>query len=196
MSVVPSLSEPGRAESVKRESPVGTVLAAPLLPGARDRLVLCATGPDETGTPSVALWRTDLSGEPKAGWLFPEERAERDPRVAGRLLLAATYGRAAQRRDGTGWALLARLADATGHARPATAVLDVDDLVAGVRRRTGRTPAPRDTDGSRRCPVVTELLATCDLVGWATRAWAAAPEPGPSPVAQWLRQAPVPAGIS
>jgi hypothetical protein len=169
---------------------------APLLPGAADRLVLCATGPDETGTPSVALWWTDLSGEPKAGWLFPEERAEDDPRVAGRLLLAAGHGRPAQRGAGTGWALLARLADRAGHALPETAPLNVDDLVAGVRRRTGRTPEPRAAGGSHRCPVVSELLVTCELIGWATRAWASAPAPGPSPVSQWLRPAPVPARLS
>jgi hypothetical protein len=168
----------------------------PLLPGAEDRLVLCAIGPDETGTPSVALWWTDLSGEPKAGWLFPAERAEQDPRVAGRLLLAATYGRAAQRRGGTGWALLSRLAGGAGHTPPAIPPLDVDDLVADVRLRTGRTPAPRDTDVPGRCPVVTDLLAACGLIGWATRVGESAAASGPSPVSRWLRQAPVPARLS
>ncbi|BEL03180.1 hypothetical protein Q0Z83_013710 [Actinoplanes sichuanensis] len=164
--------------------------------GSGDRLVVCATGPDETGIPSVAVWWTDLSGEPKAGWLFPEERAENDADVAGRLLLAATYGRAAHRRADAGWALLDRLAERTGRHRPATASLDVDDLVAEVRHRTGQTPDLPATGGPGRCPVVTELLATCELIGWATRAWAAAPRSGPSPVSQWLSRKPVPARLS
>lgn len=193
MSIHPRLSGPTRAGSATVDC---TGLPALLPAGSGDRLVVCATGPDENGTPSVAVWWTDLSGSPKAGWLFPEERAENDTDVAGRLLLAATYGRAAHRRADAGWALLDRLAERAGRHRPATASLDVDDLVAGVRRRTGQSPDRPETARPGRCPVVTELLATCELIGWATRAWAAAPKPGPSPVSQWLAPKPVPARLS
>jgi hypothetical protein len=156
-----------------------------------DRLVVCATGADEGGEESVALWWTSPSGEPKAGWLFPVEVAARDAAVARRLLAAAGYGRPAGRGPSSGWAVLARLARQTGLAAAGYEppyVLDVDVLVARVRNRIGAEPPPARRGSRDRCAVVADVLETCRLIGWAT---CAGPANEPSPVEEWLRREPL-----
>jgi hypothetical protein len=176
----------------------GPAVAAQPLDGhdrrsADDRLVVCAAGADEGGEESVALWWTSLSGEPKAGWLFPVEVAEQDAAVARRLLAAAGYGRPVGRGPATGWAVLARLARraglaATGYEPPN--VLDVDVLVTRVRDRTGAGPPPLRIMSRDRCALVADVLEACRLVGWASCACFTfgGPANDPSPVEQWLRR--------
>ncbi|NMO50544.1 hypothetical protein HH310_04965 [Actinoplanes sp. TBRC 11911] len=161
-----------------------------------DRLVVCATGADEAGAESLALWWTDLSGEPKAGWLFPVDLAEQDAAVAQRLLAAGGYGRPAGRGPATGWGVLAHLARQAGlpgSGYGPSDVLDVDELVSLVRDRTSVAAPPQRFTGHDPCPVVANLLETCRLIGWATRAWSTrvglADEP--SPLQRWLGREPV-----
>ena len=127
---------------------------------SRERpLAVVATGLDENGTPSVALWWADSAGRPQAGWVFPLALALADPKVARRLL-RVTDGRAVVGRTGVADGTLRALARCAGDA-PASAVATVD--------LTGVSPGPGKARSGARgpwhgCPVIREVMAICHVV--------------------------------
>jgi hypothetical protein len=177
------------------ESSTGVEVPAPALPLTGRRLVLAATGLDEAGTPSIALWWAGMFGEPKAGWVFHADTVHRDRSVARRLFVAASQGMLVDRRPGVASAVLERLAVGAGSRWPETrrVVLDLDRVVADLERQLGADrlgavarPLPR----ASRCPVVDRILGMTDLLGWCVRAWraglAASPQQPLPPY--WMRQ--------
>jgi hypothetical protein len=159
-------------------SVTGTVEQQHVVLARTDRLVVMCCGPDETGTPAVAIWWLDLHGEPLAGWVHPMEELAGDPVIARRLLIAATGGLLVDSDPPTARRLIDWFAAVAGADRSElpTVSLDLSALIADVERRVGPTrvgtPQRRTVARWTPCPVVDDgVLRTSDLVRWYLPIW-------------------------